>query len=219
MLPILCKTRDSQVLEPYYLLVDLETDGLDPFKCTVLEFGGIILTEQLQEIARFQQVIRHTDIGEHVPAIVVNMHTDNDLWAECRETTRTLFTVDVEIARWVQNYFGTTKPVLAGASVEAVDRPFIKAHMPHLQSVLSHRSLDISSFCREITKLGVPGVPESYNSVTPHRSMPDCEAELQQWRDARAAVRSVVDKAKLHDAHEAMVKSCYMPTKLDLDSF
>lgn len=102
---------------------DLETTGLDPKKCSVLEVACIVTDDKLEEVARFQRVIYYPDAeklahlrgdepedaiaalsdetGIH-PRVVV-MHAKNGLWDACAKSPHTRDQVDEELAAFLKS--------------------------------------------------------------------------------------------------------------------
>lgn len=102
---------------------DLETTGLDPRSCSVLEVAVIVTDDKLAEIARFERVISYPDAEKlaHLkgdepedviaslaaemkihPRVVV-MHAKNGLWDACAKSPHTRSQVDEELAVFLAN--------------------------------------------------------------------------------------------------------------------
>lgn len=97
---------------------DLETTGLDPGTCEVLEVAAIVTTDQLIEVARFQRVVFNPQAwmvlgadrcgrpdGQHITGssldpFVIDMHLKNGLWKDCT-TGFALETVDHEFVNFI----------------------------------------------------------------------------------------------------------------------
>jgi len=104
---------------------DIETTGLEPSECDVLEVASIITDDALNELARFQRVIYSpfaarivelADVGNnaldihnlltgfHRPNLIpIDMHLKNGLWKEC-VYGQALDTVDRDFAAFIKQY-------------------------------------------------------------------------------------------------------------------
>lgn len=103
---------------------DLETTGLDPKTCSVLEVACIVTNDKLAEVARFERVIYHP-IAEHfahltgeepddvlqpltdefkVHPIVLRMHAKNGLWKLVAQSPHPRREVDEEFAAFLATH-------------------------------------------------------------------------------------------------------------------
>ena len=120
--------------------------------------------------------VRHE--GDEVDPFVVDMHTKNGLWLECRGARFTmrdveehLLTIVPDIAEWED------KPTLAGNCV-GFDHGFLKRYAPKLAARFHYRYYDISSvklFCRS---LGMPKLPGGES----HRAADDVQESIEHAR-------------------------------------
>ena len=172
-------------------LVDLETTGLDPVNDKILEFGVIVATWQLEELARKSWMI-HWDNSAltNLSSYVRKMHTDNGLLKEVEESTKTLGEVEVEVMRFLLPYNEKgAKFVIGGNSVNYV-RKFIEYQMPLLDIMLHYRVIDITSvglLSENWTPETDKKIKSSLNEVKGnHRSMGDldrCFKSAQLYKD------------------------------------
>lgn len=152
--------------------LDLETTGLDPSKCEILEvaYGVASLEDPFTLTEGAEYVIHHMRRdGDGVDPFVVDMHTKNGLWAVCQSSTMTMRDVEArlldvvpDIADWED------KPTLAGNCI-GFDHGFLKRYAPKLAARFHYRYYDVSSvklFCRSV---GMPKLP----SGETHRAMDD----------------------------------------------
>lgn len=170
-----------------YLVLDLETSGLDPAKDQILEVGAIAVTAELEEIARFERVVWFSGwCVEGVSPFVREMHTKNGLWGDCERAPASPVRVDSELAGWLVSLGARPgSVVLAGHSIH-FDHGFLKAQFPETAKLLSHRLMDFGAFARFLREsCGAMYLP---NAEMPHRAMADCEIELAEAREMRRAI-------------------------------
>lgn len=161
--------------------LDLETTGLDPAKCVVLEVAYAVasLERPFDPEVYGQMTVHHVRReGDDVDPFVVDMHTKNGLWAECqgarftmRDVEEHLLTIVPEIADWED------KPTLAGNCV-GFDHGFLKRYAPKLAARFHYRYYDVSSvklFCRSLGMARLDG-GES------HRAADDVQESIEHAR-------------------------------------
>ena len=149
------------------LWLDLETTGLDPRGCKVLEVAVMQadITEPFSALPLYHAVIPHD--GTNLSPFILDMHTKNGLLEECagivalaRSPVR-IEDADAALADLVPEAKSRSgMPVLAGSSIH-FDHEFIKVHMPSFAKHLSHRHYDVSAvklFCESI---GMPPLPKA----------------------------------------------------------
>lgn len=135
------------------LWTDLETTGLDPDKCAILEVAAIVTDDRLTEVARFEQVLwderaqRLSSLGPEaarsygktvgIDPYVVDMHRKNELWEACKRSGYSQLDVDVLFAAFVEEHalkqvavvdYVEGKPMVrinpaSGQPVTRLDRP------------------------------------------------------------------------------------------------
>ncbi len=142
--------------------LDLETTGLDPATCSIIEVAyGISSLEQPFKLVEGGEFVIHHMRREDdgVDPFVVEMHTKNGLWADCQRSTLTMRDVEerlLEVVPAIEDW--ENKPTLAGNCV-GFDHGFLKRYAPKLAARFHYRYYDVSSvklFCRS---LGMPQLP------------------------------------------------------------
>lgn len=172
--------------------LDLETTGLNPATCAILEVACVIVDDDLREVARFERVVTYSDLAETRAAadpVVQKMHDDNGLWAACAGGKK-LPDVAAELLAFLKAH-GGERPVLAGNSIY-FDRAFLQARMPDVVALLHHRMLDCSSV-NVLARWAWPAVYASRpNDGAAHRALPDALHSLQTARYYAGALRGPV---------------------------
>ena len=129
------------------LWVDLEMTGLDPAKDKILEVAAIATDINLNEIARFEAIIK-------VDENLMKERMVGDFWDKNSKSRDALMLqnqngqpveeVERELISFINQYFGK-EVYLAGNSIHQ-DRKFIEREMPGLNKMLHYRMLDVSAW-------------------------------------------------------------------------
>lgn len=171
----------------YLLWIDVETTGIDPLVCDLLEVA-FALTEFDDELSLVDEprswVIRHrSDLTvEEVAPAVLAMHSANGLWEESRQAADE-FRVWGRVSSWIAwlRLHPDAKLHPAGRSVH-FDCEWLRAKMPPdiLQRFqLSHRHFDLTSIKMIETLRGHTfDAPEET-----HRALDDVLADIALARE------------------------------------
>jgi len=146
------------------LWLDLETTGLDPRECKILEVAVMRadISEPFAAEPLCHAVIPHD--GTNLSPFILDMHTKNGLLAECIAFAQNPMRIEEAEAVLLdlvpEAESRLEMPVLAGSSIH-FDHEFLKVHMPSFEKRLSHRHYDVSAvklFCESI---GMPKLPKA----------------------------------------------------------
>ena len=129
------------------LWIDLEMTGLDPAKDRILEVAAIATDMKLEEIARFEAVVKVDDT-------LIKKRMVGEFWEKYADTRDALIAqnatgepiseVEAKLIEFLDKYFGD-EVYLAGNSIHQ-DRKFIEREMPKLNQRLHYRMLDVSAW-------------------------------------------------------------------------
>lgn len=167
------------------LWLDLETEGLDPATCSILEVAVSVadLASPLNATPLYHAVLGTSDerVSKLHP-IVFDMHTKNGLLTECLRSGKTVADVERDLLALIPASPDKEEmPVLAGSSIH-FDHSFLRVHCPELSGRLSHRHYDVTAvkfFCQSL------GMAKPPKAEAAHRAAEDIVASIE---DARRCV-------------------------------
>ncbi len=198
-----------------FLITDLETTGLDPQKHGVLELHvRTVEAESLEEVSAFHALLSCSLDG--MSDFIRAMHTKNGLLEAVKphphlpgvaprawvKSPGLVYSDDVppgpaQVGLMLEAYCRRQQVnadpkslMLAGNSIHALDVPMLRAWMPQLFGVISHRTLDVSgvrTYYREVLQLELPAVVEALikGGDSTHRAADDtltCLCTLRMMR-------------------------------------
>jgi len=169
--------------------IDCEMTGLDPTRDDIVEIACIVTEGDLTELdAGISLVVKPADDAglAAMDDVVVRMHTESGLIDEIPDGIP-LADAEAQVLAYVQQHIPEArKAPLAGSSVY-VDRGFLAAQMPELDTYLHYRLVDVSSV-KELVRRWFPrayfATPEKRGN---HRALGDIResiAELRYYREA-----------------------------------
>lgn len=171
-----------------FLWLDLETTGLDPNKCRILEFAGLLVDDGIDGDMwpgpERSGVINQTGVEwiAEMDPFVHDMHTKNGLILDCLTgvgvSLERAETQLIELASALIT--GPRSVVLAGSTV-AFDQGFIRVHMPRLAELLSHRCFDVST----LKMADRAWADQPFKKARAHRAMPDVLESLEHAKEIR----------------------------------
>ena len=185
--------------ETKFVVLDLETSGIEPEGGQILEVAIQTVDSRLEPIDQFSTHIWPTfenvsltnseyvvEYFKGLGEVVKDMHTENGLFSDILDTIMVLrgfYTVDAvekTILSWLDdNGLESNVYPLMGSSVH-FDRAWMKKFMPSLEAWFTYRNIDISSIKELLRGLGF----ERYrpNGAVAHRALADTDATLAEAR-------------------------------------
>src|SRR4051812_45854423 len=144
-----------------FLWLDLETTGLDPHKCRILEWAAVLAADDregdMSVVEQFSDVIGFgcaleggsfaglREAQAEMDDYVTKMHTKNGLIAECVNSTSTLAEAEQFLVDLVTDMGASKGQIVLAGSTVSFDLGFLRVHMPRFAHFLSHRCFDVST--------------------------------------------------------------------------
>jgi oligoribonuclease len=182
-----------------FLWIDVETSGLDPYTCDLLEVAAVVTKADLVPSASMHCIL-HAPVSarENVDPVVLRMHTENGLWDACAASTATLEDATRALRELIAVHC-EGRPTLAGSSVH-FDADWLAAKMPALTSRLHYRRFDSRTLSSALEMwCDYPVTP----LLETHRAMDDIQHVLSQMRKVRSLFQ-MPDRELLDDAAAAL---------------
>lgn len=159
-----------------YVFLDLETTGLDPKLCDILEVGIVIYDKNFNKLAVFNEVAHYPDPRRSdstwIDPFVIDMHTKNGLWDAAYSSGNSLRAVEKAAIEFLKEG-GWDKQPMAGSTIN-FDRSFLAQHMPALNEVFHYRNIDVSTLKNLWAMYELPAL-QSLAPAGTHRAVADCE--------------------------------------------
>lgn len=177
-----------------WVVLDLETTGLDPRRDITLEVAAILVDRDLQALHTFHSVttISRPVLDKYLGEYTTKMHTDNGLLGEIAARVEDLDYVDMdcELARWLKNACRATvgSVQLIGNSIH-FDRSFLAVEFPRSFPLLHHRMIDVSTI-NVLQDAWDPWLGKRSHGPVAHRALADCQMSLTSLRGYRDGLLS-----------------------------
>ena len=170
--------------------VDLETTGLDPNKCGIIELACVVTNDKIDYKDEYESWV--VPIGPvYWEDYARQMHIKSGLLEEwLKQKTKPYREVDDQLHDFLFE-IDKKNPFFPGGSSVHFDMLFIKKYLPRTASIMSHRIFDVSS-CKLLfhagTGIGRDELPP-IKSETAHRAMSDIQDSLSAAREYRDFIR------------------------------
>lgn len=185
--------------QPKYLWLDLETTGLDPSRCRILECAALITDAGLCPVEGTLDVVlwQPSFALARMDDYVREMHTKNRLLDDVARSHKSESWLDERLCNLIDGLeWQDGKPILAGASIH-FDRGFLKQWCPTFEARLHHRHLDVSSL--KAMRVDLTGKP--FAKAEAHRAMTDAVESLEQAQEIYNECAPGLLSAETHPGH------------------
>ena len=168
--------------------IDLETTGLEPESCVILEIATLITDKDLNVIAEGPNlVIRQPEEAlKSMDAWAKKQHEASGLLGEVRRSGVSLVQAEEETLAFLREHTPPRACPLCGSSI-CLDRRFLVRYMPRVSAHLSYRHVDVSSL-KELVARWFPEKALKRRQTSPHRALPDILSSLEELRYYREHV-------------------------------
>lgn len=185
--------------------VDLEMTGLDVHRHVIVEIAALVTDADLNILGEGVDLVVHATEEElaEMDDFVTNMHNENGLAAQIRESTTTMEEAENAVLELINEHCDPAHPApLAGNSI-ATDRTFLREQMPRLDAALHYRMIDVSS----IKELARRWYPKVYYNQPPkglaHRALADIVESIRELDYYRRSVFAAHPGPTSTEAHQA----------------
>ncbi len=139
--------------------IDLEMSGLNPEVDKIVEIAVLITTYNLDIVAQGPHLIIHQEqsVFDSMDDWNKKQHGQSGLIDAAKQSTITIASAEEQILGFIKQYAQEKKAYLSGNSIW-VDRLFLRAHMPRLDSYLHYRIIDVSTV-KQLVSLWYPQSP------------------------------------------------------------
>lgn len=172
-----------------YVAIDIETTGLDPATCQILELAAVVETDwvtPVEQLPRLRLLVSHDVYRGEAFALAMHAGLLRDLAA--RKGNAMEPDLLIHLDDFIEKHFPATEaPTVAGKNFAAFDLRFIE-RLPHYRRrMFKHRVIDPGSMWAEPTDDKVPDTAECMRraGVTndhPHSALHDCYAVIEMVR-------------------------------------
>lgn len=165
--------------------IDVETSGIDPKDCKLLQVACIVTDGHLNELGEsFERKVYYSEdevqsIRNSANEFVQNMHDVNGIWDSLSVEGERLEKVDEDLKNFLSMHVDSNVARLGGNSI-TLDRNFLKEFLPKTFDHIHYRSYDLSSIAGWFELYDPNFAPFVKNSS--HEALSDIRASIAEGR-------------------------------------
>lgn len=181
---------DEEVLVPHIVILDYETEGLEPHDSAILECHMMHVDHATLQIVSETSMVLTERFKTTLHPVVQDMHTVSGLFdamAQMRANGAIVAASDLDLfqLKFMQSVSPEPRKImLCGNSIGQFDVDFMKRYTPKSLRHCHHRVIDVSSYL-ELHRLYVTQLPPPARA---HRSRADCLMSLELLKLAQATM-------------------------------
>ena len=204
--------RSHEVAPPIYVAIDVETDGPDPYRHSMLSIGAVAADDLGRELSTWTANLR--SLGDRLPdrPTMDWWATQPAAWTAIRERTVAPATAVAGMLAWLEAL--PYRPVLVAHPL-AFDAAWIDAYLrafsdrvvfdvgPSSTSPFDGAGIDVATYVRAALGLPYgtrpPHYPPALQGGLPHSHVPvdDARGHLAKFFNARRIAEDPVERARL----------------------
>ena len=160
--------------------IDLETTGLNPERCEILEIAVIVTDADLNTISEEKSYVIKNSIEtlSNMNSWCLKQHTINNLIDDCLKSKLTLYDVEESICSLLKEFIIPNFNPMCGNSIN-FDKAFLEMHMPTLNNLFSFRTIDVSSIQQLFTRWHNHN---GYVKKGTHRALDDIKESINELK-------------------------------------
>ena len=188
------------------LWLDIETTGLDPNTCHILEIATIVTDLNLEILEEGPSIVvaQPSEVLDGMNEWCRDTHTRTGLLKESASSVNSLFDAERITGEFLDKYRGEQRLPMCGNSI-AFDRAFLEVHMPSLAGSFHYRNIDVSTV-KMLARYWYPdlsfkkeggGNIWTVEGETHHRAIDDIRASIAELKLYRKAFFAGTQSANL----------------------
>ena len=168
--------------------IDLEMTGLDVHTCQIIEIATLITDSELNIIATGPELVIHQpkEVMDAMDEWNTKHHGESGLTRAVLRSDLTLEAAERRTLEFIKTYCKENTAPLCGNSVWQ-DRRFLSHYMPHLESYLHYRIIDVSSI-KEVVRRWYPTHIRPPQKGLSHRALEDIQESIEELKYYRGHV-------------------------------
>lgn len=164
--------------------IDIETTGLEPTTCNILEVAIVVTDYKLNIIAESPNVYIKAgkETLNNMDSWCRTAHTESGLIDSVIKDGIDIADAENILLDFIRMYIGSNQTPMCGSSVH-FDRAFIAQHMPKLEKYFHYRNIDVSTV-KELCRIW--SVNLEYSKENKHRALSDIQESIEELKLYRA---------------------------------